>query len=212
MKVYRQPRLGFSQQSINSLVNPNSSVLEMGCATGYMTRHFQEEMGCRVTALDISEEQAELARPFAERVIVGDLSDDETWQELAGAYDHVIYADVLEHLANPWLALERTKKLLKPDGTVIASIPNIAYYKIRKQLLLGRFDYTESGIMDDTHLRFFTEKTARDMFARAGYEIVNFERIYQVKTDRRLRWLCPNAFAYQFVIKGSLKSLSCPQI
>ncbi len=203
-KVYRQPRLGFSQQSIISLMNPNSTVLEMGCATGYMTRHFHEKMGCYVTALDISEEQVELARPFAKKVIIGDISKEETWLELDGAYDHVIYADVLEHLADPRLALERTKKMLKPEGTVIASIPNIAYYKIRKELLLGRFDYTDYGIMDDTHLRFFTEKTVRAMFRQVGYEIINFERIYRGRTDRRLRWLSPNAFTYQFVIKARM--------
>jgi len=183
-------------------VRPGSRVLEFGCAGGYMTKGFQEEMGCSVTAVDINAEVAEQARPYAEKLITGDIEHPEIWEQIEGQFDAAIFADVLEHLADPWQTLRRTKKVLREDGLIVSSIPNVAYYKIRKQLLLGRFDYTEYGILDDTHLRFFTEKTTRALFEATGYEVTDMLRRFRAKTDRRLWRLNPNAFTYQFVVKA----------
>lgn len=202
-KTYYQAGIGKTQEAIARMVRPGSRVLELGCATGYMTRHLAREMGCRVTAVDINPQAAKQAGPFAEQVIVGDLAGDAVWNEIPDGFDHAIYADVLEHLADPGLALRRTSEHLGPDGCVCSSIPNVAYYKIRKELLLGRWDYTESGIMDDTHLRFFTQKTISSLFLDNGYEILETVRIYRAKTDWRLHLLCPNAFTYQFVTKAA---------
>jgi len=201
-KVYAHTSLGPAHEAILALVGHGSYVLEVGCAGGHMTEALSKRLGCRVTAVEINADEAEKARPFAESVVTGDITDPGVWPGLPPGFDHVLYADVLEHLADPWEVLRRTRSVLKPEGSVIASIPNIAYYKIRKQLLLGRFDYTRFGIMDDSHLRFFTEKTTRAMFESTGYEVTGLGRVFRGRTDRCLCRLCPNAFTYQFVIEA----------
>ncbi len=201
-KVYRFGELSPTHRVVMGFVEPGSRVLEFGCASGYMTRGFKEEMGCPVTAIEINPDEAEKARPYAEQLIIGNMEDASVWEQIKGPYDAAVFCDVLEHLADPWEALRRARNVLKDDATVVACIPNVAYYKIRKQLLLGRFDYTTYGILDDSHVRFFTAKTARALLTGTGYRVTDFVRKFRAKTDRRLWRLYPNAFTYQFVIKA----------
>jgi hypothetical protein len=91
-------------------------------------------------------------------------------------------ADVLEHLRDPWAALFRLRDCLKDGGTVVASIPNIANYKIIKKLLFTDWRYEPGGILDHTHLRFFTRRSVEDLFRNAGFEILRIER------EGRERW------------------------
>ncbi len=87
-------------------------------------------------------------------------------------FDRVLLLDILEHLKNASLLLEQCKQVVKPDGYLVVSLPNIANISVRLELLFGRFNYTERGILDKTHLRFFTRKTARRFLENAGYRIV----------------------------------------
>ncbi len=87
----------------------------------------------------------------------------------------LFFGDVLEHLRNPWQILRDTKEILTEDGYVVASIPNIAHGAIRLALLQGEFEYTEFGILDNTHLRFFTRKTVEDLLENSGYLLKNLE-------------------------------------
>ena len=201
-KQYSQTRLSPSQVAVLGLMRPGTKVLEMGCARGYMTGVLKNAAGCHVTAVEIDPQMADEARAHADRVIVGDISEPALWQELGSGYDYVVYADVLEHLADPWQALRRTHELLGTNGCVIASIPNIAQYRIRLKLLLGIFEYQPYGIMDDTHLRFFTEKTARELFTRTGYDVVDMRCVNYSLTERPLMRVAPGLFAVQFVIKA----------
>ncbi|BCW99043.1 MAG: hypothetical protein KatS3mg024_1870 [Armatimonadota bacterium] len=202
LKTYHQESVGKTQLAVARLIRPGSRVLEVGCATGYFTRYLSQEMGCRVTAVEINPSAAEQAAPFAERMIVGDITDPAVWNQAGQRFDSIIFADVLEHLADPGAVLKRCLPALTEGGGVVASIPNVAYYKIRKELLLGRWDYTDSGIMDDSHLRFFTRKTVMALFRASGYTVDRLDRVYRAKTDWRLRWLCPDAFTYQFVVRA----------
>jgi 2-polyprenyl-3-methyl-5-hydroxy-6-metoxy-1,4-benzoquinol methylase len=86
--------------------------------------------------------------------------------------DVIIFADILEHLFNPWRVLENARKWLKPDGIIIASIPNTSHYSIILDLLRGRWDYIPSGLLCITHLRFFTRRSIEDMFIKSGYSIL----------------------------------------
>lgn len=202
LKTYHQDSVGKTQLAVARLIRPGSRVLEAGCATGYFTRYLAQEMGCRVTAVEINPSAAEQAAPFAERMIVGDITDPAVWNQAGEGFDSIIFADVLEHLADPAAVLRRCLPALTGGGGVVASIPNVAYYKIRKELLLGRWDYTDSGIMDDSHLRFFTRKTVIALFEASGYTLDRLDRVYRAKTDWRLHWLCPDAFTYQFVVRA----------
>jgi len=201
-KEYDQEGLLPAQTAIICLVAPGARVLEIGCATGYMTRVLKNTKGCSVTAVEIDELMAEKARAYADRMIVGDIADPGTWEGLGGDYDYVLYADVLEHLADPWEALRRTHSVLSATGCVIASLPNIAQYRIRLKLLLGRFDYRPYGILDDTHLRFFTAKTARDLFAETGYDVLDMLPANWRALERLMVRFAPRVFAVQFVFRA----------
>ena len=102
-------------------------------------------------------------------------------------FDRVLLLDVLEHLRNPEQILRQSHEVLKPDGLLIVSLPNIANIHVRLMLLFGRFDYAERGIMDKTHLRFFTRKTARRMLESNGYSIVE-ERETVIPVELVLGW------------------------
>jgi len=161
------------------LVGENKRVIDFGCATGYFARLLYER-GCEVTGVEVNPKAAKVAENYCKEVIVADLdfvSLNELLLEQTSSekFDIAIFGDVLEHLRNPWKVLEETRKLLKPQGYVIASIPNIAHGAIRLALLQGNFQYQPLGILDNTHLRFFTRQTVEHLFVNTGYLIDTIE-------------------------------------
>lgn len=154
---------------IAAFVRPHARVLDVGCGTGSVSKIIVETTGAQLTGIEPDAERANVARSRGIDVIQG-LFDEKIIADL-GKFDVVVFADVLEHLPDPSAALQLAHRVLKPDGTVIASIPNIAHWSVRLELLWGRFDYQPYGIMDATHLRWFTEKSVRGLFKSAGYEI-----------------------------------------
>jgi 2-polyprenyl-3-methyl-5-hydroxy-6-metoxy-1,4-benzoquinol methylase len=95
---------------------------------------------------------------------------DEAFIETCGTFDAIVFGDVLEHLADPACVLTLARRCLSPGGVIIVSVPNIAHWTVRLRLLFGRFEYRDGGIMDATHLRWFTRKTLLAMLAHAGLE------------------------------------------
>ncbi|HYX18593.1 MAG TPA: glycosyltransferase [Nostoc sp.] len=151
------------------LIGDNERVVDFGCATGYFAQLLNKK-GCIVTGVEINPDAAKVAEQYCKEVIVVDLDFVSVTEILPSQeFDVAVFGDVLEHLRNPWKILEETKQILKKDGYVVASIPNIAHGAIRLSLLQGRFEYTELGILDNTHLRFFTRKTVEELFERSGY-------------------------------------------
>jgi len=158
-----------SHSRMVALVGRDKSVLEFGCASGYMSRVLREH-GCRVTGIECDPDAARLASQYCERVIVADLSGEDWVRQLHDAtFDVAVFGDVLEHLAEPVLALARARQFLKPQGYVVTSIPNIAHGSVRLALLSGEFRYRNLGLLDHSHLRFFTRESVHELFARAGY-------------------------------------------
>lgn len=156
----------------NLLVNftgKNKKVLEIGCATGYISRKLKEN-GCEVIGLEIDEESVRIAGSICDRIICGDIEIIQLPDE---KFDVILLGDVLEHLKNPQKILRKLVKNLKSDGRVIISIPNVAHLKIRAGLLFGRFNYTKDGILDESHLRFFTYKSITNLIKSAGLKIEN---------------------------------------
>lgn len=163
-----------SQTRLVFLTGRDKDVLEVGPAQGYMTKVLHAR-GCRVTGIEIDPVAAREAAQYCERMIVGDverLSFRRTFRKKR--FDVVIYGDVLEHLVDPGRVLAETARILKPGGQVLASIPNVAHGSVRLSLLAGQFRYTDTGILDNTHLRFFTKETMKEMFQDAGYRIIKW--------------------------------------
>lgn len=160
------------------LVGERKRVLELGCATGYMSKVLVERLGCTVTGIERDAEAVEKARKVCSRVIVGDL-DTLDYARVLGEerFDVVICADVLEHLRDPVRTLASVRGFLSPGGCVVASIPNIAHVAVIAELLEGRFPYRPLGLLDDTHVRFFTRDSVYDCFEQAGFVIAHLERV-----------------------------------
>ena len=158
------------------LIGENKRVLDVGCATGYLARLLTKRE-CQVTGVEVNQEAAEVAKQYCEQVVVADLDFVSLPKALPNqTFDVVVFGDVLEHLRDPWRVLEETRQLLQPEGYVVVSVPNIAHGAIRLALLEGRFEYMRLGILDDTHLRFFTRKTVEELFERSGYFIDVIDR------------------------------------
>ncbi|WNN91270.1 glycosyltransferase [Gloeocapsopsis dulcis] len=165
-----------SLKKLYYLVGENKRVVDFGCATGYLAQLLKQR-GCKVTGVEINPEAAKIAEQYCEQVIVADLDIVHLAEILpAQSFDVAIFGDVLEHLRDPWRVLQQTQHLLNSSGFVVASIPNIAHGSIRLALLQGKFEYTQLGILDNTHLRFFTKKTLEDLFENTGYFIEVLER------------------------------------
>jgi 2-polyprenyl-3-methyl-5-hydroxy-6-metoxy-1,4-benzoquinol methylase len=199
-----------------ALVGGNKRVLEFGCATGRITEALAGR-GCHVTGVEMDSDAAERARAFADEVLVLDLDYDAFEAKLSGQHWEVaLFGDVLEHLRDPLRVLRATKQLLEPDGTLVVSVPNVAHADVRLALLNGSFPYGPYGLLDRTHLRFFTLDSINQMLGEAGFVAVEVERVVvpafasELKLDRDdfapgvvdEVLADPEAESYQYVIRS----------
>jgi 2-polyprenyl-3-methyl-5-hydroxy-6-metoxy-1,4-benzoquinol methylase len=157
------------------MVGWNKRVLELGAASGHMTAALAAQ-SCRVTAVEYDADAAVALKDVAEEVIVGDLNDPSTLRSLDGRFDAIVAGDVLEHLVRPQTVLDQMVSLLAPEGRIVISLPHVAHVDVRLSLLQGKFDYRDWGLLDSTHMRFFTFKTIQDMVRKAGLAIVDLQR------------------------------------
>lgn len=165
-------------------------VLELGCATGYMSRVLAERHHCRVTGFEINEAAARIAMPYLTNLIVGDLESSQDREQVVGQFDAIIAGDVLEHLTQPEPVLAWMRSHLAPEGHMIISLPNVAHWSVRRNLLRGRWELTDLGIMDRTHLRWYTRHSAETMFRSAGLTVREHKSIY-LFPGRWHNWLGP---------------------
>jgi 2-polyprenyl-3-methyl-5-hydroxy-6-metoxy-1,4-benzoquinol methylase len=179
------PRYDFEEIDLESvsvhadvvkLVGEGKRVLELGPATGYMSRAFTDR-DCTVVGIELDPEMAQRAKDHAERVIVGDLDTLDLDAELGEErFDVVVAADVLEHLRDPLRALDRLRRFLLPDGYFVISVPNVAHGSVRLSLLTGHFDYSKVGLLDSTHLRFFTRESFERLLDEAELGLAELHR------------------------------------
>ena len=146
-------------------------ILDVGCGAGKTGQVLRERGIEEIFGIEVDPRAAHQAKAFYKEVIVGDVNGD-ILPFAEGFFDCILYGDVLEHLIDPWGVLQRHRQMLSDDGTIICSIPNIRYYGVLQSLIFkGRWDYTPLGILDRTHLRFFTLKTIEDMLRETGFEV-----------------------------------------
>jgi 2-polyprenyl-3-methyl-5-hydroxy-6-metoxy-1,4-benzoquinol methylase len=195
-------------------VPAGARVLDIGCATGYLGAQLSRR-GCSVTGLERNPASAAAARRHCDEVVEGDIERPADRERLATEFDAILIGDVLEHLVDPWDTLRFVRSLLGPGGVVIASIPNVGAWTVRLGLLAGRFEYTETGLLDRTHLRFFTRRTAHELVRGAGF-VVERESFTPIDdpppvlrwafpaighVTKPLRHLWPELLAQQFVLR-----------
>lgn len=168
---YSREKLGDQQDSlqlVSSFVPENSKVLDVGCYDGALGYHLITEKKCIVDGIELDPKAAKEASKHYNKVVVANLNIDDVTTDLDGGYDYIIFADVLEHLLEPQLLLSKLKELLSENGKVIISVPNIGYQGVLASLSEGDFPYSETGILDRTHLRFFTRKTLKELIVQSG--------------------------------------------
>lgn len=146
-------------------------LLDVGAADGLLSRKLTDR-GWRVTAVEGDPVLAQAGARHCERMLTMNL--DREIPDGEGPFDVIVYGDVLEHLVDPLRVLVELDRNLAPGGFVVISVPNVAHLWIRLLLLFGRFDYLDRGILDHSHLRFFTERSLRAMLADAGLSIARF--------------------------------------
>jgi glycosyltransferase involved in cell wall biosynthesis len=190
-----------------------SKILDLGCSSGLLSERLRE-MGHHVTGVDLNELGS--IRDRTDAFFCADLNDGIP-SEVGRGFDIVLMADVLEHLVNPGALLTQVRDVLAPDGTAILCVPNMGHWYPRFRSTVGMFDYDQRGILDATHLRFFTRRSITRLVERQGYTIRRIEgvglpldvmgvegtRAHWIKlTDQALLSTWPTMFGYQFIVEA----------
>ena len=196
-------------------------VLDVGCGAGVITLIANADKSNEVHGIEPDPDRAKVS---AERGLIMECGLlDAAYFERRGQFDVIMMIDVLEHLVDPQAMLALVKQGLRPGGCVLISVPNVAHWTVRLKLLFGRFDYTETGIMDATHLRWFYEGSIRHLVEGQGFRITDlrqsagafmwsyyarppFKWLPAGARDRlihRLTRLFPGLFGFQHVLKAT---------
>ncbi len=175
---HEEKEYDFVVPGVVSMVPPGlNKALDVGCSGGALGNFLKTKCGYNeVVGMEYSRAAAENARNFLDDVYAGDAGQIDLPSQYHKYFDLVVYADVLEHLQDPWAVVRKQRCYLNDGGYVLASIPNLKNLFVILRLLAGRFDYTETGLLDKTHLRFFTAETSVEMFTKTGFELINLQR------------------------------------
>ena len=176
-QYHQNPRV-----EVVSFVNePPGVVLDIGCGGGATGRLIKEKFpGTRVIGVELNPHAADYARRFLDDVVCSSIDDVDIGRHVGDAtIGTVLLLDVLEHLYDPWRALTRIRSWLAPATRVLASVPNIRNLANLDELAAGNWEYGAWGVLDITHLRFFTRSTLRRLFEETGYEVVHMEPLTQ---------------------------------
>jgi len=156
---------------IRALTPDNVRVLDVGCGTGAQTCAINRGKNNDVLAVEPDPQRAAAAASLGLNVHQGVFNDQ--FAASCGTFDVIVLADVLEHVADPAQMLALARGCLRAGGSVIISVPNVAHWTVRLRLLFGRFDYADGGIMDATHLRWYTRKSLLALVRNAGFEVTH---------------------------------------
>jgi glycosyltransferase involved in cell wall biosynthesis len=194
---------------------PIGKILDLGCSSGLLSERLQA-MGHHVTGVDLNEIEGVHER--TDDFYRADLNDGIP-PEVGTGFDVVLGADVLEHLVNPGALIRQVRSVLAPEGTAIFCVPNIAHWYPRSRSAFGMFDYDQRGILDSTHLRFFTRRSIRKLIERQGFTVRRMEPVglpldaLGVEGGGRTHWLrlldhtllsvWPTMFGYQFIVEAT---------
>lgn len=215
-----------SRQEIQDLISPTAKIiLDVGCGEGVMASELKQKLNAEVWGVEFVDTVSQKARNKIDKVLTGTI--EENLKNLPDKYfDTIIFADVLEHLTDPEKILTEIKTKLKPGGEIVTSIPNVRHWSVVLDLLQGNWEYQDEGLLDRTHLRFFTKKSIVKMVERLGGNIADFkatnvlpteglineiwEKITTLLSDCGLNTstLYEEGINYQYLLKINFKSIS----
>lgn len=164
---------------LNAVPQGASGVLEIGCGEGALARAYRAQSpGSRYLGLELFEAAAQVAAVHLDAVVVGDIESPTALSQLdkllaKSPCDTLVFGDVLEHLRDPWRVLADLRLRIQAGGTCVVCIPNVGHWSLVQQLLRGQWTYADTGLLDRTHLRFFTLDSALEMFRSAGWTILD---------------------------------------
>ena len=188
---------GLRQDMLKYLPGHPGKSLEFGCGDGGFSTLLKERFGTETWAVELDETAAHKAAEKLDKVISADALE-AVGQLPDNYFDVIIFFDILEHLADPYHLLSEVKAKLAKEGIVVASIPNVRYWRVLVELVVhGNWEYKSHGVLDKTHLRFFTRKSIGKMFEESGFEILTLEGIHPThsRTFRMLNAIFLNAIA-----------------
>ena len=177
MSNYSDNKLADDQNTawaqVINLVQPDWKLFDVGCSSGNLGEELIKKKNCTVDGIEIDPEDAQLAKKKLRHVEMFNIETDTQAinSSFKEKYDAILFVDVIEHLVDPVQVLKDVRSMLKAGGIIIFSIPNMAHVSIRLALLEGEFTYTKAGLLDETHLHFYTEKQVRKVFTEAGYGV-----------------------------------------
>jgi 2-polyprenyl-3-methyl-5-hydroxy-6-metoxy-1,4-benzoquinol methylase len=206
-----------SLAKIARLIRPNTRVLDLGTGPGILGKYLSTALDCIVDGVELSADQIQLAIPFYRNLQSADLEQVNLTALFSECYDYIVCADVLEHLRNPEAVVSQFPALLGSSGRVLLSIPNIAHAGVIAELLAGEFRYRPEGLLDATHLRFFTRKSLLEFLAAHHLTVLSIDTIrYDLRDSEfrnyyldtlppfiyRLLKAYPDSLTYQFIVEA----------
>lgn len=151
----------------------SKKIIEVGCSSGALAREFKKiSSDCHWLGIEIDATYAEMAKRYCDDTVALDIENvpQNFWKETENA-DCWIFGDTLEHLKDPWAILKLIRENISSTGSVVACIPNAQHWSLQARLCIGDFRYETSGLLDKTHLRWFTRQTIIEMFEQSGFEM-----------------------------------------
>lgn len=196
-----------------------SKIIEIGCSSGAIAREFKKlNKASHWTGVEIDKSYAELAGRYCDETVVADI--DLVGSDFYASYkdrDCWVFADVLEHLKDPWRVLRKIREVIPENGSVVACIPNAQNWSVLAKLALGDFRYEDSGLLDRTHLRWFTRMTIIELFEQQGFKIAQgVPRVFHAPNHDVLNFVAElarkfgsdpdlaknDAIAFQYVVRA----------
>ncbi|MFH1744861.1 MAG: class I SAM-dependent methyltransferase [bacterium] len=197
----------FRRNAILKLLGKRNLVLDVGCGEGFLGEEIKKKTSAVVYGIDVAESVVDLAKNKLDEVFCSDIEKNiDSWPEniKTKKFDIIIVSEVLEHLFYPEKLLDDLRKVLKKDGEIIITVPNILFWKNRIKILFGIFDYKESGLMDRGHIHFFTWQSLKKMLGQGNFTIVEIKNHVPTRYTKFFGCCFPGMFAYQFIIKVKL--------
>lgn len=215
-KVYHNA----GKKDVLNCIKTPATILDIGCGGGDLAKVLHLK-GCKVDGITISEQEFKEADPYLRNGYLFNLENGLPPEVIHKHYDYVICAHVLEHICYPEKLLHDIRFCIGDKGTLIVALPNLFHYKSRWELIKGNFNYTTSGIWDNTHFKWYSYATGKDLLEKNGFEIIYktvtgelpgnsfFSKIFSVKISLKiytiLKRISPGFFGYQLLYTARRK-------